>query len=94
MGQRIQFVYTHTKDGVSAWDLPQALPASFVDIMRYKELLLRAIYEVLQLLGVTEDVLRNWMFGGVSYLVPPGFVHTRVEMPLFANIKYLAVDLM
>lgn len=93
MGQRIQFVYTRTRDAVSAWDLPEVIPASFVDIARYKELLVRAVYEVLQSMEVTEDVLRNWMFGEFSYLLPPGYLHTRLETPLFANIKHLAVDL-
>jgi DNA polymerase elongation subunit (family B) len=53
MGQRIQFIYTRTKQGVLAWDLPDPFNPTFVDVAKYKELLLRAVYEVLQLLGVT-----------------------------------------
>jgi len=93
MGQRIQFIYTRTKQGVCAWDLPEPFNPALIDIARYKELLFRAVYEVLQPLGVTENVLRNWMFSQASYLLPPGLLHHRLEMPLFANLKRVRVDM-
>jgi DNA polymerase-2 len=91
MGQKIHFIYTKTKQGVHAWDSPNPFDSTSVDIARYKELLFRAAYEVLQPLGVTEHVLRNWMFSRASYLLPPGQLHNRMEMPLFANLKRLRV---
>jgi len=91
MGQRIQFIYTGTKQGVRAWDLPEPFNHALIDIPKYKELLFRAVHEVLQPLGVTKSVLRNWMFTQASYLVPPGLLHSRLEMPLFANLKHLRV---
>jgi DNA polymerase-2 len=94
MGQRIHFIYTRTKQGVYAWDLPEPLNPTWVDIARYKELLFRAVYEILQPLGVTESVLRNWIFSQASYLLPPGLLHTRMEMPLFANMERVRVDTM
>jgi DNA polymerase-2 len=94
MGQKIHFIYTKTKQGVYAWDLPKPLDVTLVDIARYKEFLFRAAYEVLQPLGVTERVLRNWMFCQASYLFPPGLLHSRMEMPLFANLKRVRVDTM
>ncbi len=93
MGQRIQFIYIRTKQGVHAWDLPQAINPAWIDIAKYKELLFRAVHEVLQPLGVTKNVLRNWMFSEASYLQPPGFLHQRLELPLFANLGRLRVDL-
>jgi DNA polymerase elongation subunit (family B) len=87
MGQRIHFIYTKTKQGVHAWDVPQPLNSASIDTVKYKELLFRAVYEVLQPFGVTENVLRNWLFSEASYLVPPGLLHQRLEMPLFANLK-------
>jgi len=63
-----------------------------IDIARYKELLFRAVYEIVQPLGVTERVLRNWMFCQASYLLPPGLLHARMEMPLFTNLKDVRVD--
>jgi DNA polymerase elongation subunit (family B) len=93
MGQRIQFIYTRTKQGVCAWGLSEPINPALVDIPRYKELLFRAIHEVLQPLGVTESVLRNWIFSRASYLLSPGLLHKRLEMPLFANLKYLHVDM-
>ncbi len=92
MGQRIQFVYTRTKQGVCEWDLPEPFNPTFIDIPKYKELLFRAAHEVLQPLGVTKNVLRNWMFSEASYLLPPGLLHDRIEIPLFANLKRLRVD--
>jgi DNA polymerase II len=94
MGQKIQFLYTRTKVGVHAWDLPGLLSPSHVDILRYKELLFRAIYEVLQPMGVSESILRNWIFSQASYLLPRGFLHDRIEMPLFASLKHMHVDLL
>jgi DNA polymerase-2 len=94
MGQRIHFLYTRTKQGVHAWDLPEPFDPAWVDIARYKELLFRAVYEIVQPLGVTERVLRNWMFCQASYLLPPGLLHTRMEMPLFVDLKNIRVDTM
>ncbi len=93
MGQRIQFVYTRTKQGVRAWDVPEPFNSTWIDVARYQELLFRAVHEVLQPLGITEHVLRNWMFTRASYLLPPGLLHHRLEMPLFAELKRLRVEM-
>lgn len=93
MGQRIQFVYTRTQQGVCAWDVPEPLNPAWIDTARYQELLFRAVHEVLQPLGVTEGVLRNWMFIRASYLLPPGLLHPRLEMPLFAGLKRVQVEM-
>lgn len=93
MGQKIQFIYTKTKEGVWAWDLTEPFNPGFIDIPKYKELLFRAAHEVLQPLGVPENVLRNWMFSQASYLVPPGLLHNRFEIPLFATLPGVHVDM-
>lgn len=93
MGQKIQFLYAKTKDGVHAWDLPDPVLHSHIDTVRYKELLFRAVYEILQPLGVNESILRNWIFSQASYILPRGFLHDRLEMPLFVNLKHLHADL-
>ncbi len=92
MGKKIQFVYARTKLGVRAWDLPETFNPNSIDTAKYKELLFRAIYEALQPLGVTQNVLRNWMFSEVNYLLPPGLLHNGLEMPLFAGLKSIWVD--
>jgi DNA polymerase II len=84
MGCRVQFLYTKTRQGVHAWDLPGTLDPALIDVPRYKELLFRAAHEVLQPLGVSEDVLRNWMFSRASYLVAPGLLHDRLALPLLS----------
>ena len=93
MGQRIQFIYVKTKQGVWARGLPDPFHPGGIDIAKYKELLFRAVYEVLQPLGVGEGILRNWMFRRASYLLPPGLLHPRLEMPLFANLKHVRVEI-
>jgi DNA polymerase II len=93
MGQRIQFIYTRTKQGVWVWGLAQPFNPALIDTVRYKEILFRAVYEVLQPLGVTENVLRTWLFSKASYLLPPGWLDSRLEMPLFANLKHVRVSL-
>ncbi|MDQ2693303.1 MAG: hypothetical protein M3Y68_14800 [Chloroflexota bacterium] len=87
VGQKIEFIYVRTEQGVQAWDLPEAFNPLWIDTARYKELLFRSAYEVLQPLGVTENVLKNWMFARASYLLPPGRLHHRLEMPLFATLN-------
>jgi DNA polymerase-2 len=94
MGQRIQFIYTRTKQGVCAWDLSEPFTPALIDIPKYKELLFRAVHEVLQPLGIPAGVLRNWVFSGGSYLVPPGVLHNRLDLPLFANLKHVRVDIL
>ena len=61
MGQRIQFLYTKTEDGVHAWDLPDEFNPALIDVPRYKELLFRAVHEVLQPMGIPENILRDWI---------------------------------
>jgi DNA polymerase-2 len=89
MGQRVQFVHAATRDGVQAWDLRGGMHAARIDTARYKELLFRAIHEVLQPIGVPEEVLRNWVFRRASYLERRGLLPARIETPLFAGIKRL-----
>jgi DNA polymerase II len=93
MGQRIQFLYTKTKYGVMAWDVFDINNHNLIDIAKYEELLFRAAYEVFQPLGVPKSVLKNWFYGNVNYLVPPGWLHQRMELPLFANLRHLRVDM-
>ena len=88
MGQRIKFIYTKTKEGVIAWDSTTTVEGALIDILRYEELLLRAASEALQPLGVTENVLRDWMFRNASYIMPPGFLppaKENQELPLLAS---------
>jgi DNA polymerase elongation subunit (family B) len=93
MGQKIQFIYVKTKQGVRAWDVPEPFDPTWIDHAKYKELLFRAVHEVLQPMGVTQGILRNWIFSRANYLVSPGLLHHRLEMPLFANLRRVRVDM-
>jgi DNA polymerase-2 len=93
MGQRVQFLYVRTKQGIYAWGSTDPFDIHWIDTAKYKELLFRAVYEVLQPLGITERVLRNWIFLKASYLLPPGSLHHSLEMPLFANLNPVRVEM-
>jgi DNA polymerase-2 len=76
-GQHVRFLYTLGDPGIVAWDLPQVgadlracLPK--IDAARYIELLLRAASTVLQPLGITETILRDWLLNNAGYVSPPG----------------------
>ena len=89
MGQRIQFLHTTTEQGVHAWDLVNKFNPSLIDVPRYRYLLFRAAHEVLQPIGIPENVLRDWMFSEASYILPVGWPYPtqlqKSELPLFAN---------
>ncbi|MGD0750798.1 MAG: hypothetical protein ABSA23_05250 [Anaerolineales bacterium] len=46
-GQRVHFLYTLGKPGVSAWDVPEQPDTRCIDIRRYRTLLQRAVDTVL-----------------------------------------------
>jgi hypothetical protein len=81
---------------VYAWDLPSPPDPQVIDVIRYRELILRAVQEVLQPIGVTESILKNWVIGRAGYLAPPGILATtdptRLALPLLADVKYLRLD--
>ncbi len=95
-GQRIRFIYIAPAPGVWAWDSPKRPNPKAVDRVKYRELLIRAVREILQPLGVTEAILKNWLIGKASYLAPPGLLKytdpTKLALPLLADMKYLRVD--
>jgi DNA polymerase elongation subunit (family B) len=95
-GQRIRFIYIAPAPGAWAWDLPQLPNPKTVDRIRYRELFLRASLEILQPLGVTEAILKNWLFGEAGYLAPPGLLKSndpiKLALPLFADINYLSLS--
>jgi hypothetical protein len=97
MGQRVRYLHIAAGPGARAWDLSEEVDPRIVDLPRYRELLLRAVHEVLQPLGVTEEVLRGWLFSRAGYFVPPGLVHSgtdmsRVHLPLFDSTQTITIS--
>ena len=96
MGMQIRYIHVSRGPGVYAWDLPNPPDGKAVDRVKYRVLFMRAVQEVLQPLGVTDAILKNWLIGQVGYLAPPGFLKTsnpaRLALPLLADLKYLRVD--
>ena len=96
MGQRIRFLYIGPAPGVHAWGLPHGPDPRTVDILRYQELVLRAVHELLQPLGVSERILKDWLLSKAGYIDPPGQLHStesiKLELPLFDNLEYLRLD--
>ena len=98
MGQRVRYLHIAAGPGARAWDLAEELDPRIVDVPRYRELVLRAVYEVLQPLGVTEDMLRAWLFSRAGYLASPGFIDSgtnlsSIHLPLFARSSTASLPL-
>ena len=96
-GQRIRFIYTARGPGVHAWDLPTELGPRGIDVLRYRELAFRATYEVLQPLGITERVLKGWIFHKAGYVMPENLTNptqqlAKQEVPIFADLPFLHLD--
>jgi hypothetical protein len=95
MGMRIRYLYVSCGLGVYAWDLPNPPDWKAIDRIQYRKLIIRAVHEILQPIGVTEAILKNWLIGQAGYLAPPGFLKTtnptRLALPLLADLKYLRV---
>jgi DNA polymerase-2 len=82
-GQHIRFLYTRGEPGVYAWDLPQAPDPASLDAARYCELLLRAAGTMLEPFGISENLLRQWLFSNAAYIAPPGVLPGRqAALPL------------
>jgi len=96
-GQRVPFVYTARGPGVHAWNLSTELDPKGIDVLKYKELAFRAVYEVLQPLGITEHVLRGWILNKASYVMPEDLINpsqqlAKQEVPIFADLPFLHMD--
>ncbi len=88
MGQRVRYLHIAAGPGARAWELADDLDPRGVDMSRYRELLIRAVHEVTQPLGVSEEVLRTWLFSRAGYISPPGIVASsddlgKLGLPLF-----------
>ena len=93
-GQQKRFIYIGPAPGVHAWSLPKQPDPRTIDVPRYKELALRTVYEVLQPLGITERVLKEWVFNKAGYVMPVDLINpdqrfVKQETSIFANIPYL-----
>ena len=65
VGQRIPMIYVKgEKPGVYAWGLPEKPKWGQIDKTRYRDLLIRAVYQVLQPLGMNERDLTSLVIGG------------------------------
>jgi DNA polymerase-2 len=94
MGQIVRYIHTRGKPGAYAWDLPQLPNPDTISQTHYKELVVRATYELVQPIGVPETVLRGWILGDASYVTSEGFASVRdlrfdTELPLLANLNSL-----
>jgi DNA polymerase-2 len=96
MGQRIRLIYISPAPGVFAWGLSNPPDLRIIDVPRYQELVVRAVHEIVQPLGITEQILKHWLFSKASYVLPPGQFNpidaAKLELPLFSTLKYLRVD--
>ena len=90
MGEQVRYIHILGKPRSYPWDLPTPLRQEMIDVRYYSKLVLRAIYEVVQPLGVTFKMLKDWISGG-SYILPSDLIglspkeQIALELPLFAN---------
>jgi DNA polymerase-2 len=62
IADHIRYIYVCGEGRVRAWDLPDPPDPKTIDLPRYGALLLRAAHMILQMLGVTEGMLRDWVY--------------------------------
>lgn len=97
MGQQVRFIYV-SRGPVIAADLHTEIDLRTINVTEYKELVLRAVHDMLQPLGVTERTLRDWLFSKAGYITQPGSLYssdpTRLALPLFNDIRRLRVDIL
>jgi DNA polymerase II len=69
VGQTVKFIYTYgEKTSVLAWDLAIAVDYALINKQRYKDLLLRAVHQTLQPLGLEEEDLNNLVYDHVRQI--------------------------
>jgi hypothetical protein len=62
IADHVRYIYVRGEGRVRAWDLPDPPDPKTIDLPRYGALLLRAAHMILQMLGVTEGMLRDWVY--------------------------------
>jgi DNA polymerase elongation subunit (family B) len=97
-GQTIRFIHTAKAPAVRAWDLPTEFDPCEIDVPKYRELTVFAAYEVLQPLGITERILRDWILNKASYVRPKDLTNSSKRsakqiVPLLADISDLHLDI-
>ena len=68
-GMRVQFMFTHTKLGVTAWQAGHPLHIDTIDTERYIRLLVRAVHNIISVFGIDEDLIREQVSGQL-WLLP------------------------
>lgn len=72
VGQKVKYIHTHGgKSSVLAWDLSIDPDYSLINKQRYKELLLRAVGQTVQPLGLDEKALKNLVYDNVRQMKFP-----------------------
>ena len=93
----MRFIYMAQPTGVHAWELSAKLDPRGINVRQYRELAFRAIYEVLEPVGVNERVLKDWIFNSTGYIMSTDLVNpvqqrVKQELPLLTDLRYLRVD--
>ena len=83
-GMRVQFMFTHTELGVTAWQAGQALHIETVDTERYIRLLVRAVHNIISVFGIDEELIREQLSGQL-WLLPYLWQKEVVEAEYITN---------
>jgi DNA polymerase elongation subunit (family B) len=68
-GMRVQFMFTHTELGVTAWQAGHPLHIDTIDTERYIRLLVRAVHNIISVFGIDEELIREQLSGQL-WLLP------------------------
>jgi DNA polymerase-2 len=82
IADHVRYIYVRGEGRVRAWDLPDPPDPKTVDLPRYAALLLRAAHMILQMLGVTEGMLRDWVYSDEGMPMQLQLPRVAVEHPL------------
>ncbi len=85
-GQRIRYIHVGSGPGVYAWGLHPPPNPKTVNVPKYRELILRAVEEALQPLGVTQSMLEGWLLDGLAIPAAPDPLTRSRGAPLLSEV--------
>ncbi len=80
-GMRVQFMFTHTDLGVTAWQAGHPMHIDTIDTERYIRLLVRAVHNIISVFGIDEDLIREQVSGQL-WLLPYLWQKEKTNMEL------------
>jgi DNA polymerase-2 len=87
-GMRVQFMFTHTKLGVTAWQAGHPMHIDTIDTERYIRLLVRAVHNIISVFGIDEELIREQVSGQL-WLLPYVWQKEEVVGRKVTSLRYV-----